>query len=154
LLAAYIQQCMVGLGVLYTPLKDVVATVTPGYFVVVASVVLAMISSGYFVGRFMNMYPSEAAIFTGCHSGLGRTGNVAIRKCFFYKPRRDWRIRLKGQEALRDRLKQEIQGLEQKKRPYREEILRFCSKSVWPGVLKFGSSVKSWRSSMRLGAMP
>lgn len=69
---------MVGLGVLYTPLKDVVATVTPGYLVVVASVVLAMISSGYFIGRFMNMYPIESAIVTGCHSGLGGTGDVAI----------------------------------------------------------------------------
>ncbi|EGW38427.1 2-hydroxycarboxylate transporter family protein [Desulfosporosinus sp. OT] len=69
---------MVGLGVLYTPLKDVVATVTPGYLVVCASVVIAMISSGYFIGRFMNMYPIESAIVTGCHSGLGGTGDVAI----------------------------------------------------------------------------
>ena len=69
---------MVGLGVLYTPLKDVVATVTLGYLVVVASVVLAMISSGYFIGRFMNMYPVESALVTGCHSGLGGTGDVAI----------------------------------------------------------------------------
>ena len=69
---------MVGLGVLYTPLKDVVATVTLGYIVVVAAVVLAMISSGYFIGRFMNMYPVESALVTGCHSGLGGTGDVAI----------------------------------------------------------------------------
>ncbi|WP_302049606.1 2-hydroxycarboxylate transporter family protein [Desulfosporosinus nitroreducens] len=69
---------MVGLGVLYTPLKDVIATVTPGYLVVCASVVIAMISSGYFIGRFMNMYPIESAIVTGCHSGLGGTGDVAI----------------------------------------------------------------------------
>ncbi|MCO1601026.1 MAG: 2-hydroxycarboxylate transporter family protein [Desulfosporosinus sp.] len=69
---------MVGLGVLYTPLKDVIATVTIGYLVVCASVVIAMISSGYFIGRFMNMYPIESAIVTGCHSGLGGTGDVAI----------------------------------------------------------------------------
>lgn len=69
---------MVGLGVLYTPLKDVVATVTLGYIVVVTSVVLAMISSGYFIGRFMNMFPVESALVTGCHSGLGGTGDVAI----------------------------------------------------------------------------
>ncbi|WP_199242432.1 2-hydroxycarboxylate transporter family protein [Desulfosporosinus fructosivorans] len=69
---------MVGLGVLYTPLKDVIATVTPGYLVVCASVVIAMISSGFFIGRFMNMYPVESAIVTGCHSGLGGTGDVAI----------------------------------------------------------------------------
>ena len=69
---------MVGLGVLYTPLKDVIATVTLGYLSVVASVVIAMITSGFFIGRFMNMYPVEAALVTGCHSGLGGTGDVAI----------------------------------------------------------------------------
>ncbi|HBP64691.1 MAG TPA: malate permease [Desulfosporosinus sp.] len=69
---------MVGLGVLYTPLKDVIATVTLGYLAVVASVVIAMITSGFFIGRFMNMYPVEAALVTGCHSGLGGTGDVAI----------------------------------------------------------------------------
>ena len=69
---------MVGLGVLYTPLKDVIATVTLGYLVVVASVVIAMITSGFFIGKFMKMYPVEAALVTGCHSGLGGTGDVAI----------------------------------------------------------------------------
>ncbi|PTI59752.1 2-hydroxycarboxylate transporter family protein, partial [Staphylococcus succinus] len=42
------------------------------------SVVITMISSGYFVGKLMNMYPVDAAIVTGCHSGLGGTGDVAI----------------------------------------------------------------------------
>jgi malate:Na+ symporter len=69
---------LVGLGVLVTPWKDVVAAVTPGYIAICASVVLAMITSGFFVGKFMNMYPVEAAIVTGCHSGLGGTGDVAI----------------------------------------------------------------------------
>jgi malate:Na+ symporter len=69
---------LVGLGVLVTPWKDVVAAVTPGYIAICASVVLAMITSGFFVGKLMNMYPVEAAIVTGCHSGLGGTGDVAI----------------------------------------------------------------------------
>ncbi|MGD8190051.1 2-hydroxycarboxylate transporter family protein [Brevibacillus ginsengisoli] len=69
---------MVGLGVLYIPLKDVAAVVTPAYAIICASVVIAMVVSGYFVGKLMNMYPVESAIVTGCHSGLGGTGDVAI----------------------------------------------------------------------------
>ncbi|OOV77089.1 2-hydroxycarboxylate transporter family protein [Mammaliicoccus fleurettii] len=69
---------MVGLGMLYIPLEDVVKIVTPAYVVVCASVVLTMIASGYFVGKLMKMYPVDSAIVTGCHSGLGGTGDVAI----------------------------------------------------------------------------
>lgn len=69
---------MVGLGMLYIPLEDVVKIVTPAYVVICASVVLTMIISGYFVGKLTKMYPVDAAIVTGCHSGLGGTGDVAI----------------------------------------------------------------------------
>ncbi|WP_323703727.1 2-hydroxycarboxylate transporter family protein [Mammaliicoccus sp. Dog046] len=69
---------MVGLGMLYIPLEDVVKIVTPAYIIVCASVVLTMIASGYFVGKWMKMFPVDAAIVTGCHSGLGGTGDVAI----------------------------------------------------------------------------
>lgn len=69
---------MVGLGLLYIPLEDVVKLVTPAYIVICISVVLAMIGTGYVVGKFMKMYPVDAAIVTGCHSGLGGTGDVAI----------------------------------------------------------------------------
>jgi malate:Na+ symporter len=69
---------LVGLGVLYMPWKDVVAAVTPAYIAICAATVLAMITSGFFVGKAMNMYPIESAIVTGCHSGLGGTGDVAI----------------------------------------------------------------------------
>lgn len=69
---------MVGLGMLYIPLEDVVKIVTPGYVVVCAAVVISMVATGYFVGKFMKMHPIDAAIVTGCHSGLGGTGDVAI----------------------------------------------------------------------------
>ncbi|KAA9012525.1 2-hydroxycarboxylate transporter family protein [Niallia endozanthoxylica] len=69
---------MVGLGLLYIPLEDVVKLVTIPYIIVCASVVLAMVGTGYLVGKFMKMYPVDAAIVTGCHSGLGGTGDVAI----------------------------------------------------------------------------
>ncbi|WP_028400708.1 2-hydroxycarboxylate transporter family protein [Ectobacillus panaciterrae] len=69
---------MVGLGMLYIPLKDVVKIITLGYVVICAAVVITMITSGYFVGKWMKMYPVDSAIVTGCHSGLGGTGDVAI----------------------------------------------------------------------------
>lgn len=69
---------MVGLGVLFVPWKDILAAITPAYISICVLTVLTMISSGYFVGKFMNMYPVESAIVTGCHSGLGGTGDVAI----------------------------------------------------------------------------
>jgi malate:Na+ symporter len=69
---------MVGLGMLYIPLEDVVKIVTPSYVIVCVSIVVAMVTTGYFVGKLMKMYPVDSAIVTGCHSGLGGTGDVAI----------------------------------------------------------------------------
>ncbi|MET1937965.1 2-hydroxycarboxylate transporter family protein [Enterococcus faecalis] len=69
---------MVGLGMLYIPLKDVVGMLSWQYFVVVISVVSTVIATGFFVSRFMNMNPVEAAIVSACQSGMGGTGDVAI----------------------------------------------------------------------------
>lgn len=70
---------LVGLGILYTPWKDVVGVLTdPAYILICVSTVIAMVSSGFFVGKLMKMYEVEAAIVTCCHSGLGGTGDVAI----------------------------------------------------------------------------
>jgi malate:Na+ symporter len=69
---------LVGVGVLYTPWKDVIAAISPAYIVTVLTTVVAMVASGFYVGKFMNMYPVESALVTGCHSGLGGTGDVAI----------------------------------------------------------------------------
>ncbi|MGT2932621.1 2-hydroxycarboxylate transporter family protein [Streptococcus catagoni] len=69
---------MAGLGLLYIPLKDVVATLSWQYFVVVISVVFTVILVGFFVSRFLNMNPVEAGIISACQSGMGGTGDVAI----------------------------------------------------------------------------
>ncbi|HEP2165206.1 TPA: 2-hydroxycarboxylate transporter family protein [Streptococcus pyogenes] len=69
---------MAGLGLLYIPLKEVVATLSWQYFIVVISVVLTVVSVGFFVSRFLNMNPVEAAIISACQSGMGGTGDVAI----------------------------------------------------------------------------
>ena len=69
---------MAGLGLLYIPLKDVVGMLSWQYFIVVISVVLTVVSTGFFVARFLNMNPIETAIVTACQSGMGGTGDVAI----------------------------------------------------------------------------
>jgi malate:Na+ symporter len=69
---------LIGVGALYTPWNDVIAAVSPAYIATVAAAVIAMIASGFYVGKLMNMYPVESALVTACHSGLGGTGDVAI----------------------------------------------------------------------------
>jgi len=69
---------LVGVGVLYTPWKDVIAAITPAYVLTVVATVLSMVASGFYVAKYVKMYPIESAIVTACHSGLGGTGDVAI----------------------------------------------------------------------------
>jgi malate:Na+ symporter len=69
---------MVGLGVIYIPWGTMVSAITPSYVAICLATVLAMVASGFFIGKAINMYPVEAAIVTACHSGLGGTGDVAI----------------------------------------------------------------------------
>lgn len=69
---------LVGVGVCYTPWKDVVAVIQPSYIITVVATVLSMVACGFFTARFLNMYPVESALVTACHSGLGGTGDVAI----------------------------------------------------------------------------
>jgi Na+/citrate or Na+/malate symporter len=44
----------------------------------VVATVLTLIATGFFVARFVRLYPIEAAIVNACHSGQGGTGDVAI----------------------------------------------------------------------------
>ena len=69
---------LVGLGTLFVPWNQMINSLTFGYFLICASIVLAMVASGFGIGFLMKMYPVESAIVTACHSGLGGTGDVAI----------------------------------------------------------------------------
>lgn len=69
---------LIGLGALYVPWNDLVHAFTPSYLIICFSTVAAMITSGFFIGFVLKMYPVESAIVTSCHSGLGGTGDVAI----------------------------------------------------------------------------
>jgi len=69
---------LVGLGTLFVSWKDLMQAFTPGYFIVCAASVIALVASGFIVGKWLDMYPVEAGIVMACHSGLGGTGDVAI----------------------------------------------------------------------------
>ena len=69
---------LVGLGVLYVPWNDLIKAFTFAYFCICTVTVLAMVTSGWLVAKFMNMYQMESCVITACHSGLGGTGDVAI----------------------------------------------------------------------------
>ena len=66
------------MGTVLVSWNQLVASFNPGYLVICTIAVLAMIGSGFFIGKWLRMYPVEAAIVTACHSGLGGTGDVAI----------------------------------------------------------------------------
>lgn len=69
---------LVGLGAIFISWNQLVASLSPGYFVVCAATVLALVSTAFATGHLMRMYPVETAVVTVCHSGLGGTGDVAI----------------------------------------------------------------------------
>ncbi|WP_375373005.1 2-hydroxycarboxylate transporter family protein [Clostridium estertheticum] len=69
---------LIGVGVVYTPWSSLIATVTVGYVAICIAAVASMVTSGFYIGKLMNMYPIESALVTSCHSGLGGTGDVAI----------------------------------------------------------------------------
>jgi malate:Na+ symporter len=69
---------LVAMGAVLVSWSQLVASFNLGYIVICTVAVLAMIASGFFVGKRLNMFPVEAAVVTACHSGLGGTGDVAI----------------------------------------------------------------------------
>ena len=66
------------IGVSLTPWDKLVAAFTLPYLITIVSTVVALMTTGFFVGRWLNMYPIDTAIVTACHSGQGGTGDVAI----------------------------------------------------------------------------
>jgi Na+/citrate or Na+/malate symporter len=65
-------------AVALTPWHELVEAFHPANLVTIVATVLALIGTGYIVGRWLAMYPIETAIVNACHSGLGGTGDVMI----------------------------------------------------------------------------
>jgi malate:Na+ symporter len=66
------------IGVALTPWDKLVSAFTIPNLITIVATVSTIMATGFFVGRWMNMYPIETAIVNACHSGQGGTGDVAI----------------------------------------------------------------------------
>ena len=66
------------IGVSLTPWDKLVAAFNIPNMITIFFTVATLMVTGAFVGRFLSMYPIEAAIVNACHSGQGGTGDVAI----------------------------------------------------------------------------
>lgn len=66
------------IGVSMTPWDKLIAAFNAANIITIFSVVITMITVGFFTGKWLNMYPIEIAIINACHSGQGGTGDIAI----------------------------------------------------------------------------
>jgi CCS family citrate carrier protein len=66
------------IGVSLTPWDKLVAAFTLPYLITIVSTVVTIMTTAFFVGGWLKMYPIDTAIVTACHSGQGGTGDVAI----------------------------------------------------------------------------
>lgn len=69
---------LVAFGVLYIPWDGLIDIIQPGYVAVCLTTVVSMVTSGYWVGKYLRLPPIDSATICACHSGFGGTGNVAI----------------------------------------------------------------------------
>jgi CCS family citrate carrier protein len=66
------------IGVALTPWDKLIAAFAPANLVTIMATVATLMGTGFVVGRWIKLYPIEAAIVNACHSGQGGTGDVAI----------------------------------------------------------------------------
>ena len=66
------------IGVALTPWQTLMAAFALPKLLTIVATVATLIGSGFIVGRWVNLYPIDAAIVNACHSGQGGTGDVAI----------------------------------------------------------------------------
>ena len=70
---------MLGIGIAYTDMGQIIEAMTPTYIVLVFVVVLGAIIGAGVMGRLVGFYPIEAAITAGlCMANMGGTGDVAV----------------------------------------------------------------------------
>lgn len=65
-------------AVALTPWHELVSAFHPAILITVVATVGSLTATGYFVGRWLGMYPIDTAIVNCTHSGLGGTGDVMI----------------------------------------------------------------------------
>jgi malate:Na+ symporter len=66
------------IGVAKTPWEKLMAAFTPAELITIAGTVITLVTTGFFVGRLVNIYPVESGIVAACRASQGGTGDVAI----------------------------------------------------------------------------
>ena len=66
------------IGTALTPWDKLMAALHPANLATIVATVVTLMTTGFFVGKWVKLYPIEAAIVNACHSGQGGTGDVAI----------------------------------------------------------------------------
>jgi Na+/citrate or Na+/malate symporter len=66
------------IGVAMTPWQTLMAAFVPTKLITIVVTVGTLVTTGFFVGKWVKLYPIDAAIVNACHSGQGGTGDVAI----------------------------------------------------------------------------
>jgi malate:Na+ symporter len=66
------------IGVALTPWDKLLAALALPNLITIVATVTTLIGTGFVVGRWVDLFPIDAAIVTACHSGQGGTGDVAI----------------------------------------------------------------------------
>jgi malate:Na+ symporter len=66
------------IGTAMTPWDQLVAAINLPNVITIVCTVATLMGTGFFVGKWLKMYPIDAAIVNACHSGQGGTGDVAI----------------------------------------------------------------------------
>lgn len=66
------------IGMALTPWDKLMEALHPANLATIFATVATLMGTGFIVGRWVNLYPIEAAIVNACHSGQGGTGDVAI----------------------------------------------------------------------------
>ena len=65
-------------GLVLTPWDKLLAGFAPANLLTIVATVLSLIATGFFTARWVKLYPIDAAIITGTHSGMGGAGDIAI----------------------------------------------------------------------------
>lgn len=66
------------IGVALTPWDRLMAAFAPRNLLTIVATVLALVVTGFFVSRWVRLYPIDTAIVVACRAGQGGTGDVAI----------------------------------------------------------------------------
>ena len=66
------------IGVALTPWDRLIAAFAPRNLLTIVATVVTLVTTGFFVGRWMQLFPIDTAIVIACRAGQGGTGDVAI----------------------------------------------------------------------------